>query len=52
MKVIRKIVEGRPDQYWTGTKFDSDINRALEIKGGRHAALEKRNALRELNQKE
>jgi len=49
MKVIRKILEGKPDQYWTGKKFDSDINRALEIRGGRHAALEKRNALRELN---
>ena len=49
MQVIRKIVNGKPDQFWTGKKFDSDINRAMEIKGSRHAAIEKRKALRLLN---
>ena len=45
MRVIRKILNEKPDEFWTGKKFDSDINRALEIKGGRHAASEKRRAL-------
>ena len=45
MRVIRRILNEKPDEFWTGTKFDSDINRALEIKGGRHAAAEKRRAL-------